>query len=87
MSIRRTAFVFVSLLAFAAPLAAHAATSAVLPGQPGADTSLGQELRAQPYPASTEWSQFMAVAPMKTSQQNSDSVYASLSVPANLIFN
>jgi hypothetical protein len=45
---RTTAFAFASLLALAAaPLAASAATP--LPGQPGADTTAGQELRGAPY--------------------------------------
>lgn len=81
---RSTAFAFVLAIATAAPLAAFAATP--LPGQPGADTSLGQELRGQPYPASTERAQFKAMDPMKTSQATM-SVYGSLSVPANLVFN
>lgn len=83
---RSTAIAFASLLAIAAaPLAAFAATP--LPGQPGADTSLGQELRSQPYPASNVFSQHVAtVETMKTSQ-NGTSVYNSLSVPANLVFN
>lgn len=81
---RSTAFAFVLAIAAAAPLAAFAASP--LPGQPGADTSVGQELRAQPYPASTERAQFHAMDPMKTSQ-NTKSVYGSLSVPANLVFN
>jgi hypothetical protein len=46
---RGTALAFASLLAIAAaPLAAHAADQP-LPGQPGADTSVGQELRGAPY--------------------------------------
>jgi hypothetical protein len=82
---RSTAIAFASFLAIAAaPLAAFAATPR--PGQAGADTSLGQELRAQPYPASTAQSQFKAMDPMQTSQ-NGKSVYGSLSVPANLVFN
>lgn len=81
---RSTAFAFIAAIAFA-PIASFAATP--LPGQPGADTSLGQELRAQPYPASTERStQHVMPGTMMTSQ-NSHSVYGSLSVPANLIFN
>ena len=80
---RSTAFAFVLAIALA-PIASFAATP--LPGQPGADTSLGQELRAQPYPASTQHSQFKAMDPMQTSQ-NTKSVYGSLSVPANQIFN
>ncbi|HWE75728.1 MAG TPA: hypothetical protein VG328_21390 [Stellaceae bacterium] len=96
MTIRSTAIVFASLLAIAAApfAAAHADTmsmsaptthSVALPGQPGADTTQGQELRGQPYPASTEWSQFKPVETMKTSRM-SPSIYGSLSLPANLIF-
>lgn len=80
---RNTAFAFIAAIALA-PIASFAATP--LPGQPGADTSLGQELRAQPYPASTERSQFKAMDPMKTSQATV-SVYGSLSLPANLVIN
>jgi hypothetical protein len=97
MTIRSTALVFASLLAIAAaPFAAHADTMSMstptakivaLPGQPGADTSLDQELRAQPYPASTEWSQFKGTAaPMTTSHTGSMGIYDSLSLPGNLIF-
>jgi hypothetical protein len=87
MSIRSTAFVFASLLAIAAaPLTAHAA-QAPLPGQPGADTSLDQELRAQPYLASTERSQHVKVADPMTTAQIGKSIYGSLSLPANLVFN
>ena len=96
MTIRSTAIVFASLLAIAAaPFAAHADTMSMstptaqamaLPGQPGADTTQDQELRGQPYPATTEWSQYKATPAMKTSQMN-PSVYGSLSLPANLIFN
>jgi hypothetical protein len=101
MTIRNTALVFASLLAIAAaPFAsAHADTMAMrapmthavvaLPGQAGADTSQGQELRAQPYPASTELSQFKPAPAMQSSMQTSQmspSVYGSLSLPANLIF-
>jgi hypothetical protein len=100
MTIRNTAFVFASLLAIAAaPFAsAHADTMAMpapmthavaLPGQAGADTSQGQELRAQPYPATTEWSQFKPSPAMQSSMQTSQmspSIYGSLSLPANLIF-
>jgi hypothetical protein len=57
----------------------------VLPGQAGADTSLDQELRAQPYPATTARSQFKPTEAMKTSTM-SPSIYGSLSLPANLIF-
>jgi hypothetical protein len=100
MTIRSTALVFASLFAIAAApfTAAHAdtmshagtmsmsATHAVpLPGQAGADTSLDQELRGQPYPATTEHSQFKPVVPMKTTQM-SQSIYGSLSLPADLIF-
>lgn len=96
MTIRSTAIVFASLLAIAAaPFAtAHADTMSMstptvkamaLPGQPGADTTQDQELRGQPYPATTEWSQFKASEVMKTSQM-SPSIYGSLSLPANLIF-
>lgn len=58
---RTTALAFASLLALAAaPLAAHADSMPMsgapmqsdhtpLPGQPGADTSVGQELRGAPY--------------------------------------
>ena len=47
---RMTALAFASLLAAAAaPFAANAADNTPLPGQPGADTSLGQELRGAPY--------------------------------------
>jgi hypothetical protein len=56
------------------------------PVQPGADTSLGQELRDQRYPASTERSPFKAMDPMMTSQ-NGKSVYGTLLLPANIIFN
>ena len=46
---RTTAIAFASLLAIAAaPLAARAADTP-LPGQPGSDTSVGQELRGAPY--------------------------------------
>jgi hypothetical protein len=96
MTLRSTAIAFASLLAIAAaPFAAHADTMSMsapmtqtqaLPGQPGADTTQGQELRGQPYPATTEWSQFKATPVMKTSQMSS-SIYGSLSLPANLIFN
>ncbi len=94
MTIRSTALVFASLFAVAAaPFAAHADTmsmptakAAVLPGQPGADTTQGFELRSQPYPAATEWSQFKPTETMKTSQV-SQSIYGSLSLPANLVFN
>jgi hypothetical protein len=49
MSIRAhtLALAFVSLIAV--PFAAHAADQVPLPGQPGADTSQGQELRGAPY--------------------------------------
>lgn len=48
--LRATAFAVVSLLAIAAaPLAARAADNTPLPGQPGADTTVGQELRGAPY--------------------------------------
>lgn len=82
---RSTAFAFVLAIAIA-PLAAFAATP--LPGQPGADTSVGQELRAQPYPQSTEWSQthVMPAQTMMISQSNV-SIYGSLSIPANLVYN
>jgi hypothetical protein len=97
MTIRSTAIVFASLFALAvAPFAAaHADTMSMsapmthavaLPGQPGADTTQGQELRGQPYPAQTEWSQFKPTAVMQTSQM-SPSIYGSLSLPANLVFN
>ncbi|HEY3919681.1 MAG TPA: hypothetical protein VGL83_17965 [Stellaceae bacterium] len=47
--LRSTALAFASVLAVAAsPLAARAA-DIPLPGQPGADTSVGQELRGAPY--------------------------------------
>ena len=96
MTIRRTALVFASLFAVAAApfAAAHADTMsmsapmthvAALPGQPGADTTQGLELRGQPYPATTEWSQFKPTETMKTSRM-SPSIYGSLSLPANLIF-
>lgn len=86
MIARRTMFAFASLFAIALAPLAHAAQGP-LPGQPGADTSLGQELRGQPYPATTERSQFKAVVPtMKTSQTDSTGIYDSLSLPANLIF-
>jgi len=62
------------------------AKSIPLPGQPGADTTQGQELRGQPYPASTERSQYKPTAVMQTSQM-SPSIYGSLSLPANLVFN
>jgi|KBSMisStaDraftv2_1062788.scaffolds.fasta_scaffold1161482_1 hypothetical protein len=46
---RMTALAFASLVA-AAPLAANAQSmQQPLPGQPGADTSVGQELRGAPY--------------------------------------
>ena len=97
MTLRSAAFVFASLLAIgAAPLAAHADTMSVsvptakvlpLPGQPGADTSLDQELRGQPYPATTAQSQFNGMAPMmQTSHTSTMGIYDSLSLPANLIF-
>lgn len=102
MTLRSTAIVFASLLAIAAaPFAtAHADTMSMsmsmstptaksmpLPGQPGADTSLDQELRGQPYPATTEWSQFKGTAPtMQASHTSSMGIYDSLSLPANLIF-
>jgi hypothetical protein len=96
MTIRRTAIVFASLFVIAAaPFAvAHADTMSMsapmtqalaLPGQAGADTTQGQELRGQPYPATTEWSQYKPTAVMKTSQM-SPSIYGTLSLPANLIF-
>jgi hypothetical protein len=97
MTIRSTALVFASLFAIAAApfAAAHADTmsmsmpashaAAVLPGQPGADTTQGQELRSQPYPATTEWSQFKPTETMKSSKM-SPSIYGSLTLPANLIF-
>jgi hypothetical protein len=94
MTIRSTAIVFASLLAIAAApfAAAHADTmsaptthSVALPGQLGADTTQGQELRGQPYPASTELSQYKPIELMKSSQM-SPSIYGSLSLPANLIF-
>lgn len=97
MTLRSTAIVFASLLAIAAaPFAAHADTMsmsmptaqslAVLPGQPGADTTQGQELRGQPYPASTEWSQFKPTAATKTSHTSGMSIYDSLTLPETLIF-
>ncbi len=96
MTLRSTAIAFASLLAIAAaPFAAHADTmfmstptahAMALPGQPGADTTQGQELRGQPYPGTTEWSQFKASEVMKTSRV-SPSIYGSLSLPANLVFN
>jgi hypothetical protein len=97
MIVRNSAIVFASLLAIAAaPFAAHADTMSVstptakvlpLPGQPGADTSLDQELRGQPYPAATQWSQFKGpAATMQTSHTSSMGIYDSLSLPANLIF-
>lgn len=93
---RSTAIVFATLLTMtAAPFAvAHADTMAMstptakympLPGQPGADTTQGQELRGQPYPASTERSQYKATSVMRTSQMSA-SIYGSLSLPANLIY-
>ncbi|HEY1506306.1 MAG TPA: hypothetical protein VGF92_18520 [Stellaceae bacterium] len=94
MTLRTTAIAFASLLAIAAaPFAdAHAGTMSMptaksmpLPGQPGADTTQGQELRGQPYPATTEWSQFKATTVMQTSQM-SPSIYGSLSLPANLVY-
>lgn len=96
MTLRSTAIVFASLLAItAAPFAAAradtmsmsmaTAKSMPLPGQPGADTTLDQELRAQPYPASTELSQYKATTVTQTSQM-SPSIYGSLSLPANLIY-
>ena len=57
-----------------------------LPGQPGADTTQDQELRGQPYPASTAVVAVQADAAMKTSQM-SPSIYGSLSLPETLIFN
>jgi len=99
MTIRSTAIVFASLFAIAAApfAAAHADTMAMsmpspmtnslpLPGQPGADTTQGQELRAQPYPATTEWSQYKPTATMKTADM-SKSIYGSLTLPGNLVFN
>ncbi len=97
MTIRSTALAFASLLAIAAApfAAAHADTMSmsapmthtlVLPGQAGADTSLDQELRGQPYPATTELSQFKPTEAMKTSTI-SPSIYGSLSLPANQVFN
>lgn len=96
MIVRTSAIVFASLLAIAAaPFAAHAETMSAstpsakvlaLPGQPGADTSLDQELRGQPYPAATQWSQFKAPAATQTSHTSSMGIYDSLSLPANLIF-
>jgi len=95
MTLRSTAIVFASLLAIAAApfAAAHADTmsmststvkSVPLPGQPGADTTLDQELRSQPYQAATERSQYKPSSVMQTSQL-SPSIYGSLSLPANLI--
>jgi hypothetical protein len=97
MTFRSTAIVFASLLAIgAAPFAAHADTMSMttptakvlpLPGQPGADTSLDQELRAQPYPATTERWQFKGTAPtMQMLHTSGMGIYDSLSLPANLIF-
>jgi hypothetical protein len=95
MTIRNTAIAFASLFAIAmAPFAAHADTmsmsapmtySIALPGQAGADTSLDQELRGQPYPAMTALSQYKPAVTMKTSPA-SPSIYGSLTLPANLIF-
>jgi hypothetical protein len=97
MTLHSTALIFASLLAItAAPFAAHADTMSMstptakvlpLPGQPGADTSLDQELRGQPYPATTERSQFKGIAPtVQTSHSGTMGIYDSLSLPANLIF-
>ena len=96
MTLRSTAYVIASLLAIgAAPLAAHADTMSMstptakvllLPGQPGADTSLDQELRGQPYPATTERSQFKGSAPTIQTSHSTMGIYDSLSLPANLIF-
>lgn len=97
MTLRSSAIVFASLLGIAAaPFAAHAdmmsmptstAKTTLLPGQPGADTSLDQELRGQPYPATTERSQFKGIAaPMMGTHTIGMSIYDSLSLPANLIF-
>lgn len=97
MTRQTTAIVFASLLAISvAPFAAYADTMSMtapaanivlLPGQPGADTSLDQELRAQPYPATTERSQFKGTAPaMQNSHASDMGIYDSLSLPANLIF-
>ena len=86
MITRSTVFAVASLLAIAAAPLAHAAQGP-LPGQPGADTSLGQQLRGQPYPESTERSQFKSVVPMtKTTKNTGTSIYDSLSIPADLIF-
>lgn len=82
--VRTIALAFASLIA-AAPLAARA-DNTPLPGQPGSDTSVGQELRDPRYPTPTKRSQFKAMDPMMTSQ-NSKSVYGTLSLPANIIFN
>jgi hypothetical protein len=68
------------------PMSAPMTYTVPLPGQPGADTSLDQELRGQPYPATTQWSQFKPSAAMKTAQM-SPSIYGSLSLPETLIFN
>ena len=85
MIIRSTVFAFASLIAIAAAPLAQAAQGP-LPGQAGADTSLGQELRGQPYPAATERSEIKAAPAMKASQTGSMGIYDSLSLPANLIF-
>ena len=97
MTLRSTAIVFASLLTIAAaPFAtAHADTMSMsmstthtvaLPGQPGADTTQGQELRGQPYSAQTEWSQFKPATVKQTSQTSGMGIYDSLTLPANLIF-
>lgn len=82
--VRTIALAFASLIA-AAPLAARA-DNTPLPGQQVSDTSVGQELRDQRYSTSIERSQFKAMDPMMTSQ-NSKSVYGTLSLLANIIFN
>lgn len=46
---RMTALAFASLIAVAAAPFAQAADNIPLPGQPGADTTVGQELRGAPY--------------------------------------
>jgi hypothetical protein len=50
MRLRNTSFALASLLAIAAtPLTVRAADTTPLPGQRGADTSVGQQLRGAPY--------------------------------------
>jgi hypothetical protein len=63
ISLRNTAVALASLLAIAAaPSVLRAADNTPLPGQLGADTSVGQQLRGGPYP----WMLMMVTSDGKT---------------------